>query len=78
MDRKAAIIETGVRVPYDGPRSYGVPISLSKTMREMKPGQSFRLDDPIHRRNVTATSHHTGIKVRTRKMENGTLLVTRI
>ena len=78
MQRKTAIIETGVRVPYNGPTSYGVPVSLTRTLRQMEPGQSFRLDDPDHRRNVTATSFHTKIKVRTRNMEDGTLLVTRV
>lgn len=81
INRPIAVIETGL-VPkprrYATVTSMGETINLTETMRKMKVGQSFRLDEAIWRRRATATASHVGIKVSTTKMADGKILVTRV
>lgn len=81
IDRPIAVIETGIVLkarPYATVTSMGETISLTDTMKALKVGQSFRLDQAIWRRRATATASHVGIKVSTTKMKDGKLLVTRV
>jgi hypothetical protein len=79
MTPRTAVIERGIKVKIRSEtKSLGEPISLSATIRKLKPTESFRIDDYKWRRRVTSTSSFLGIKVSTHKMEDGTLLVTRV
>jgi len=84
-----AILETGVacvqKVRTQTTQG-GKPISLVATIREMKVGHSFWIDESTHewRARVNAARSHVNrgrkvaIRLKTQKTNKGTLLVTRI
>jgi hypothetical protein len=79
MTPKTAVIQRGIKVKLRSETtSLGEPISLSASIRKLKPEGQFIIDDYKWRRRVTSTSCFLGIKVSTHKMEDGRLLVTRV
>lgn len=82
MQDKAALIapiERGV-LPLlrSKTTSFGKKISLSASIRALKEGESFQIDDFKWRRRVTATAHYLEIPVRTEKLDGGKLRVERV
>jgi hypothetical protein len=71
-----AVIERGIFIPSENDVcSLGTKISLIKTLRKMKSGDSFRIDKPEHRSRVFAAASYVKVKVKTQIMEDGKLLV---
>lgn len=74
-----APIERNVDLPMlSKTTSFGKIISLVTTLRKLKVGEGFRIDDHGWRGRVTATTSYLGIKCRTTKMNDGKLYVERI
>lgn len=81
QDKAAHIapIESGIRVPIRSETtSFGKKISLSATIRALKQGQSFQIDQCEWRRRVTATAHFLKLKVKTQRLDDGKLRVIRL
>jgi len=77
--RPTAAVESGVCVPpFSTTLSYGKPISVAGSIRALEPGQSFRVDDHKWRRRITATASQINIPVKTNRLPDGKLLVTRL
>lgn len=77
---RAATIERGIDFPPpEQTTSFGNAISLSETMKKLEVGDGgFRIDSAGWRGRVTATASYLGIRVRTTKLPDGKLWVTRV
>lgn len=74
-----ATAESNVPVrPWTTTTSFGKPICMADSIRNLKPGQSFRIDDHTWRRRITSIASYLKIKVSTRRLEDDRLLVTRL
>jgi hypothetical protein len=79
IQRPVAVAETDVEQrPWTTTTSLGRPISIAESIRNLKPGQSFRIDDHNWRRRITATASYLGIKVSTSRLQDDRLLITRL
>ncbi len=59
-------IETGIPLPPRGGSSFGSGINLTETLKKLKVGQSFLLDDQAQRRSIFGCARRIGIKAATR------------
>lgn len=79
IQRPVATAESGVEQrPWTTTTSFGIPISIADSIRNLIPGQSFRIDDHNWRRRITATASYLKIKVSTSRLQDDRLLVTRL
>jgi hypothetical protein len=76
-DAPIAILETGVRPPIrDRITQHGKPISLTKSIKALDHGASFRIDNHKHRNSVYVIAKKCGKKVSTYKTKDGMLMIT--
>ena len=77
---RTATIEKGISIATpEQTTSFGNAISLSETMKKLEVGDGgFRIDESKWRGRVTATASYLGIRVRTTKLPDGRLWVTRV
>lgn len=66
-----AIIEHGISPTKRGSLSRGVVISITQTLRKMKSGGSFILDDVNDRAKAITAARRLGVTICTEKTDEG-------